>query len=119
MKVLVTGSRNFNNFELMKQKIKESGATIVVHGDARGADSQAKLAARQLGIEQRAYPAQWSKFGKTAGPIRNQQMIDEEHRLEEPIDKALAFPAKDSIGTYDMIRRLQKHKIPTEIISDL
>lgn len=45
-----------------------------------------------------AFPAHWDKYGKAAGPLRNQQMLD-----EGTPDLILAFPG--GAGTEDMCRR--------------
>lgn len=110
MKILVTGSRDWtwDQRHQIKEALIECKATIVVHGDARGADAHAKQAAIELGIEQRPYPADWQIYGRCAGPVRNQHMLTVEHRPEEPIDLVLAFPLKHSIGTWDMVERAEK-----------
>lgn len=53
--------------------------TIVVHGAARGADTIAGVVAEELGLLVKPYPADWDTYGKTAGPIRNSQMLNMEH----------------------------------------
>jgi len=108
MKVLVTGSRVYQDYDKVKDAILASGASIVVHGNAKGADTLAKHVCLAFGLDERRYPANWDLNKKAAGPIRNQQMLDLEHTLEEPIDLVLAFPVEGSIGTYDMMRRAEK-----------
>lgn len=109
VKVLVTGSRDwpYAQRHLIKEALIESNATIVVDGDARGADKHAKWAALELGLERRPYPADWDRYGKAAGPVRNQEMLDKEHRPDEPIDLVLAFPLEASVGTWDMVERAE------------
>lgn len=63
-----------------------------------GADGLADRAARVLGCDIDVYPADWPRYGKAAGPMRNQQMVDE----GKP-DVVLAFPG--GRGTADMVRR--------------
>jgi cysteine synthase len=53
--------------------------TCVIHGAASGADTLADEWAKGKGIYVSAYPANWKLYGKSAGPIRNQQMMDTEH----------------------------------------
>ena len=119
MKVLVTGSRHYDDYDRVYEWLLSLGTTIVVHGRARGADYLAHIAAHDIrDVEERAYPADWEAFGMQAGPIRNQQMIDEEHTKEEPIDLCLAFPMDDSIGTWDCVRRAIIAGIPVEVVSD-
>jgi hypothetical protein len=47
------------------------------HGGAKGADTIAGLIARELGKFVTEFPADWNRYGKGAGPIRNRQMLDE------------------------------------------
>ena len=108
MKVLVTGSRVYGDYDKVKDAILKSGANIVVHGNAKGADTLAKKVCLAFGLDERRYPANWDKYGLAAGPKRNQQMLDEEHKTNEPIDLVLAFPVEGSIGTYDMMERAKK-----------
>jgi hypothetical protein len=109
MKVLVTGSRHwpYADKHIVRDALIACGATIVVHGDARGADAQAKAIAIELGLEQRPYPADWKTYGRAAGGIRNQEMLDSEHLPGEPVAVVLAFPREDSIGTWDMVERAE------------
>lgn len=109
MKVLITGSRDWphNRRYIVHRAILAAEADIVIHGNARGADGIAKWFARHMGITERGYDAKWGLYGKSAGPIRNQEMLDKEHRPDEPIDLVLAFPLPGSIGTYDMMRRAE------------
>lgn len=121
MKVLVTGSRVYSNYLRVKQALMDCGATIIIHGNANGADKLAKTAGKELGLlpdKIRAYPADWKRFGKRAGPLRNQEMIDREHLPEQPIDLVLAFPTADSIGTWDMVGKARLAGIPI-IIHDV
>lgn len=52
----------------------------------------------------KVYPALWNKYGKSAGPIRNQQMLD--------IVYAFTYDLENSRGTRDMVLRARKTKIP-------
>lgn len=77
----------------------------LVHGAAKGADSLAGAWSRDKGIDTKAYPAEWRKYDKAAGSIRNQQMLD-----EEEITLVIAFPGTS--GTADMKRRARAAGIP-------
>jgi hypothetical protein len=109
MKVLVTGSRDWpwTERKIITDALVAANVDIVVHGNARGADSVAKWWAAAHDVEQRVYPAQWNIYGNAAGPIRNQQMLDKEHLDEAPIERVLAFPTKESKGTWDMVKRAE------------
>jgi len=57
---------------------------LLLHGGARGADAVIARAAQQLGWSALALPAEWRRYGRAAGPIRNRQL------LEQAIARALA-----------------------------
>lgn len=114
MKVLICGSRHFTNQLLMYEKMADwSQDVTVIHGGARGADSLAGELAAYIGLTVEVFPANWAKYGRKAGPIRNQQMLDE----GKP-DLVMAFPLPSSVGTLDMINRAQEAGIPVEIVED-
>lgn len=80
--------------------------SCVITGGARGVDTIADFIAVELGISTEVYKADWKTYGpQAAGPIRNQQMIDQGHP-----DMAMAFPG--GAGTADMARRCNKARIP-------
>lgn len=93
-RILVCGGRDFKDKDLVYRVLDEICDTrgwktpedefgnylpsvIVIQGGARGADSYADMWAVINWCEQREFPADWDKYGKKAGYIRNQQMLDE------------------------------------------
>jgi len=56
---------------------EEGPFECVIQGEARGADHLAALWALRSKIPLVCYPAEWSKHGKKAGPIRNKQMLED------------------------------------------
>jgi hypothetical protein len=82
------------------------GVSVLIEGGAPGADSLANAWAKKRGVPFRTFPAKWLLYGrKRAGPIRNQQMLD-----EGVPDCVVAFPGW--IGTADMMRRARAAGIP-------
>lgn len=76
MKLIIAGSREFNDYNLLKesyQKISQS-ITEIVSGKARGADKLGEKLAKELGIPIKPFPADWNKYGKSAGYRRNAEM---------------------------------------------
>jgi len=71
---------------------------MIISGCARGADTLGIEWAEAKGVEVARFPADWKTHGRAAGPIRNQQMLEE----GKP-DLVVAFPG--ARGTADMIRR--------------
>ena len=115
-RVLVTGDRNWSDWSLILTELKEFPAgTVVIEGGARGADTLAKRVAESLFGEDSVeeYPADWNQFGRAAGPIRNQQMLDEGFPTI-----VLAFHSNlaESRGTRDMIKRALKVGVPVKLI---
>lgn len=81
--------------------------SAVIEGDAHGADRLAWRWAVANGVPVEKFPANWRRDGRAAGPIRNQQMLDEGRP-----DIVVAFPG--GRGTADMVRRARKAGIPIQ-----
>ena len=111
MRVLVCESRHFNDPELMKDILKQYDIRTVIEGEARGADTLARQYAERHGLDVMAFPADWNKHGRVAGPIRNLQML----REGKP-DMAVAFRGPNSRGTQNMINQARKAGVETVVI---
>lgn len=82
--VVICGSREFSNYELLKEKcdyflsrkIGNGDKIVIISGGARGADSLAEKYANEKGFELKVISAQWDKYGKRAGFIRNNKMAE-------------------------------------------
>ena len=109
MKILVCGSRLWTLRAPIERQLRRlAPGDIVVYGHHwEGANAIADIIAVELGLVVRRYPANWKKFGRAAGPKRNQEMIDKEHLPKEPIEACLAFAENFAAahGTSDMRRR--------------
>lgn len=124
MRVLITGDREWKDASKVRRVLLALQAVtrdvIIVHGGARGADSIAGIIAEELFGPSRVecYPAEWTKYGKSAGPRRNQQMLTESIRKAEidghRLEHAVAFHSdlEHSKGTKDMVSRLDRAGIP-------
>jgi YspA, cpYpsA-related SLOG family len=110
MRVLVCGSRSWKDARRIRQRLAElPRSTIVIHGEARGADALADAAARGLGLTVMTFPADWSR-GKQAGFERNIAMLD-----EKP-DLVIAFWDGKSKGTAHTIDQAIERGIAVEVI---
>lgn len=100
-RVLVCGGRYFEDSRLIYSTLDalhvQHNFSVVIHGDARGADRVAERWADSLGIRVSVYPALWERWGTRAGPIRNQLMLDQGRP-----DLVVAFPGGK--GTAHMVR---------------
>jgi hypothetical protein len=65
---------------------------LLLHGGARGADQAIGRAAHQLGWRVQSLAAEWRRFGRCAGPIRNRQLL-EQALLEAQAHTSPAFSA--------------------------
>lgn len=77
--LLVAGSRTFNDYELMDSTLDNllqnvSEDIVIVSGGAQGADKLAERYAIEHDYQLRVFPADWDRFGKSAGYKRNRQM---------------------------------------------
>ena len=99
--VLICGDRNWRGKAIIKKVLAvfDKGVTII-HGGAPGADSIADNVAHDLGLKVREFKAEWDRYGRGAGPKRNQRMLDE----GKP-DCVIAFHhnINESRGTRDML----------------
>jgi len=109
MRVLVCGGRDYADYAKMESILDEYNIDLIIHGGARGADSLAGLYAYYKNIAVQKYEADWYSYGKKAGFIRNQRMLDE----GKP-ELVIAFPG--GAGTADMINRAQTQGFKVEII---
>ena len=102
MRVLVCGGRQYRDRHRLEDLLdayrKAWTISHIISGGAPGADRLAEQWADDRQIPCLLYPAQWKRYGVSAGPIRNQQMLDEGRP-----DLVLAFPGGK--GTADMTRR--------------
>jgi hypothetical protein len=105
IRVLVTGGRDYENREAVFKALQAIHEKVridtIIHGKARGADALADEWASSAGVTVEAYPAEWNKYGKAAGPIRNREML-----LESTPDLVVAFPGGK--GTKNMVDLCKK-----------
>lgn len=105
MKLAISGSRNFSDLDFMAKCVddvirilgEQCPITEVWSGGAKGADTLAKAVAQQLGLPFHEIKADWSKYGRAAGPRRNADLVAE-------CDILVAFPIGDSKGTRGCIQ---------------
>ncbi len=78
--LLIAGSRTFYDYNLMSTvlnkllaNIKDKNITII-EGGAKGADSLAGKYAKEHNYNLQVVPAEWNKYGKSAGYKRNKEM---------------------------------------------
>ena len=108
-RILITGGRDYADqamlFGVLDMQSEKSGISCIIQGGAKGADELARMWCYSRRCEMENYPAKWREHGRAAGPIRNQQMLNE----GKP-DMVFAFPGGK--GTADMMCRARAAGIP-------
>lgn len=103
MKTIVAGSRHCADVGVVLTAMNESGYDIteVVSGCAPGVDTLGEEIALALSIPVKRFPADWERYGRAAGPIRNRQMAEYAEALV-----AVLYPG--SRGTLNMIKQAKE-----------
>lgn len=113
MKVVVTGSRDWADYDCIHERLEKLPKdSVIIQGGCRGADSLAYKAALHLGLGTHVMLADWNKFGRRAGPIRNRRML-----AEHP-DLVIAFCLNSSAGTMDCYNAARAMGLTTELITE-
>ena len=113
MRVLICGDRNWDDKETIEKYILSLPmGSVIIQGKCRGADEIARYYAFAYGYEYIDFPADWEKYGKAAGPIRNRQMLD---KGDPDIVVAFHNDINQSKGTANMLKQAKERGIPTEI----
>jgi len=110
-RIVIAGSRHYSNYEeareyldLCLKDIKDGSDLIILSGGAQGGDAIGERYAKENGFIIEKHPAEWKKYGKRAGPIRNKAMAD-------MADVIICFWNGESKGTSSLIglaKRLNK-----------
>ena len=115
-KIIIAGGRDFMDYNLLKEKtnkiLQEKKVThkiVIISGCARGADTLGLRYASENAFDVEEYPANWDKYGKKAGYMRNVEMA-------ENADALIAFWDGKSKGTKHMIDIATERNLPTRVI---
>jgi hypothetical protein len=112
-KLAIVGSRDYHDYDAFSKHVAtflaEANLILnqieIVSGGANGADALAERWAKEHNIKCIVFPADWAKYGNSAGPRRNQQIVDY-------CDRVLAFPSRAGRGTQDTIDRAHRANKP-------
>jgi hypothetical protein len=129
MKVIIAGSRSFDDYELAKERLdfffSNKKPTEIISGgcsdkkgkltftredgtEVYGADGLGERWAAECGIPVKLFLADWEKYGRSAGPIRNIEMAQYCTPHE---DGAVVFWNRHSTGSGDMVKKAKKYHL--------
>ena len=112
-RVVVAGSRDFNDYDRLSTELDKLLAdktnVTIISGTANGADKMGEQYAQEHGLKIESFPAEWDKYSKSAGPIRNMQMV-------QTADAVIAFWDNQSPGTRHIIDYARKSDVPCKVI---
>ena len=115
-RVIIAGCRNFDDYALLKERCNdylcekmETHNVIIVSGHASGADALGERFAEEHGLQCEIHPADWGKYGRSAGPIRNAEMAS-------CSDALIAFWDGQNPGTRSMIELARKKGLQVAVV---
>jgi hypothetical protein len=113
VRVIIAGSRSFQDYELLKSKcdkiLQNFEEVEIVSGGCRGSDALGERLALESGFGLKLFPADWDKYRKSAGHIRNAQMADY-------ADCLILFWDGISKGSEDMLALARKKDLKIRVI---
>ena len=118
-RMIVCGGSNFNDYSLLESSLNRvlseysNDIIEIISGHAKGADSLGERYALEKGLKCTIFKAEWSKYGRAAGPIRNSQMLEYAQQKNPTV---IAFWDGKSHGTKDTITKAKKLNIACEVI---
>lgn len=114
MKVIIAGSRGFEDYNFLRWNCDEilnfQKEVEVVSGTANGADKLGEKYATDNGYPIKRFPAEWEKYGKSAGYRRNEEMA-------KYADALIAFWDEKSKGTKHMIDLAKRYGLKITVIN--
>jgi hypothetical protein len=113
-KIIFCGDRNWDDEKPIRAALEEliPEETIIINGGARGADKLAGRIAKEMGFDVIEVPANWEKYGKAAGPIRNREMLE----LNPTLVIAFHKNIEESKGTKNMLKIAKEAGVDTILI---
>ena len=105
-KIVIGGCRNYNNYESFKLHLDDiikskQDEIIIISGHCSGVDLMGEKYAEENGFKVEIFLPEWEKYGRAAGPIRNEQMVN-------AADLVIAFWDGKSKGTKSLIKYAEK-----------
>ena len=119
--VLICGGRTRINYDMFEHFVtevlveNEIENPEIVSGCCEGIDLLGEEYAQKHNLDVAQFPAEWKRYGRSAGIIRNNQMLEYINSFENPI--VIAFWNGTSKGTGYTINKANKLGIPVYIFN--
>lgn len=115
-RVIIAGCRDYNNYQelssfcdkVLRVKIEQEESIVIVSGHCRGADALGERYAKERGFLVELFPAEWDRYGRSAGQKRNELMAKHS-------DALIAVWDGVSKGTGGMIELAKKYKLAIRV----
>ena len=114
-RVIIAGSRGFSDFpglcaycDMVLSRKAQKGQIVVISGHCDGADLMGEQYARIKGYAVEVHLADWTRYGRAAGPRRNKEMA-------LCADALIAFWDGQSRGTKNMIDEARAAVLPVRV----
>lgn len=121
--LIVVGSRDYNNYNEMSKILdfllqnQKDKNIVIVSGGAKGADRFAEIYAQNHNYQIQIIKAEWNKYGKSAGYLRNKKM--HEFIKDKPHKGCVCFWNEKSKGTQHNFSLAKKYNIPLRVFSSV
>jgi hypothetical protein len=112
------GDRNWSDADLIRDVLMRCPpGTIIIEGEARGADTLARIEAEKCGFTVLRFPADWKAYGRAAGPVRNTAMLKALLDSPDPDKWVIAFhnDIASSKGTKNMVEQARRKGVRTDV----
>lgn len=115
MQLIVCGGRDFNDYDFLKMTLDDyldaypDQDVLIISGGAKGADTLGARYADENGFDKVYFHVDWEKYGKSAGYVRSNQMVEEATHV-------VAFWNGKSKGTQHLITQAIKKKLKVRVV---
>jgi hypothetical protein len=114
-RILICGDRKWSDYEFILERVRRlPPGTRIIEGGAKGADTLARRAGHACGLVVEQYNADWKRYGRAAGPIRNLEMLHDGAPTEVWAFHDRIWASK---GTADMMKIARKERVPAILFS--
>ena len=124
--IIFSGDRDYDDKMMVRTTIvglkhRYRDRLVIVHGAAPGLDTLVQHECERAGVKTDPHPADWNRYGNSAGPRRNSEMLLVK---PEPIlcvgfhnDIYSKTPRGNPRGTHNMLTQAEAAGVPTYLVA--